>query len=148
MDAHASGKPPNKQWGMTLVEIVVVLVLAGILAAFVIPRFMSTGSYATRAAQDRLIAAARYAQQVAMNEGPGSTVQLVLTGNAYHIDVNGSPITLPTGGTSQTLPRVAATAITLSYSPLGGTTPATITITGSEDARRVCIEGTGYAHGC
>lgn len=141
------GKPGN-QCGMTMVEIVVVLVLAGILAAFVIPRFMSNGSYAERAAQDRLVAAARYAQQVAMNKGPGATVQFILAGNAYRIDVNGTPITLPTGGTSQMLPQVATTAVTLSYSPLGNTTPATITITGSEGTRHICVEATGYAHGC
>lgn len=139
---------PDQQRGMTMVEIVVVLVLAGILAAFVVPRFMNTGSYAERAAQDRLVAAARYAQQVAMNKGPGSTVRLVISGGTYRIDVNGTPITLPTGGTSQALPWVTTTAITLSYSPLGNTTPATITITGSEGTGHVCIESTGYAHGC
>ncbi len=133
---------------MTVVELVVVLVLTGILAAFVIPRFVGTGSFAERAAQDRLIAAARYAQQVAMNKGPGSTVQLVLNSPHFRIDVDGAALALPMGGTQGTLSGVTTNNVTVTYTPLGGTSAATITISGTEGSRRVCIEATGYAHGC
>jgi len=133
---------------MTLVELVVVLVLTGILAAFVIPRFLGSGGYAARAAQDRLVAAARYAQEVAMNKGPGSTVQLVLDGTGFRIDVDGNPIALPMGGTHGTFPRATTGAATLTYDALGGTGATTITVQDSEETRHVCIEATGYAHGC
>lgn len=144
----ASDKPMKNQRGMTVVELVVVLVLTGILAAVVIPRFMGSGGYAARAAQDRLIAAARYAQEVAMNKGPGANVQLKLDGAGFVIDVGGNPITLPMGGTRGTFSRATTTAATVSYNALGGTSPTTITVKDSEETRHVCIEATGYAHGC
>lgn len=133
---------------MTVVELVVVLVLTGILAAFVIPRFVGTGTYSTRAAQDRLIATARYAQQLAMNKGPGNTVQLVLSSPHFRIDVNGTPVVLPMGSIQGTLSGVTTNDLTVTYTPLGGTSPATITVMGTEGSRRICIEATGYAHAC
>jgi len=133
---------------MTVVELVVVLVLTGILAAFVIPRFLGTGSYSLRAAQDRLLGAAHYAQQEAMNKGPGHTVELVVSSPHFRIDVDGTPITLPSGGKQGALAGVTTNNVTVTYTPLGGTTAATITITGTGGTRRVCIEATGYAHAC
>jgi len=148
MCERAGGNPWHSQRGMTLVELVVVLVLMGILAAFVIPRFMGGSGYAARAAQDRLVAAARYAQEVAMSKGPGAKVQLQLDGSGFRILVGGSPIVLPMGGTRGTFSRATTTAATLSYDALGDTSPTTITVKDSEDTRHVCIESTGYAHGC
>lgn len=127
----------------------VTLVIVGILAAFVLPRFMGAGTYAERAAQDQLISAARYAQQVAMLKGPGANVRFVLNNATYQIDVAGVPITLPDGsGTRKTLTGVSTNSVNLAYTSLGNTTPTTLTVTGREATRQVCISATGYAHGC
>lgn len=61
--------------GFTLLEIVVVLLLLGVLAAIVVPRL--TGSTAAEAAfAERTAAALRYAQRLAVNSGCEIQVQV------------------------------------------------------------------------
>ncbi len=135
--------------GFTLIELVVTLVLVGILAAVVLPRFMGRGTYAARAAQDQLISAARYAQQVAMIKGPGAQVHFVLNQATYQIELAGVPLTLPgTDATHKTLTDVRTTNANLAYTSLGNTTATTITLTGRAMTRRVCISATGFAYAC
>ncbi len=137
------------QRGFTLVEIAVTLVLIGILAAFVLPRFIGRGGYEARTAQDQIISAARYAQQLAMLKGTGANVRFVLNNGSYHIEVAGAPVILPGGSaTSRTLSGVSTSSVTLSYTPLGDTTPSTLTVSDGESTRKVCVSATGYAHAC
>lgn len=144
-------KAPNKSTGFTLIELVLVLTLIGILAAFAIPRFTGPALFASRAAQDALVSAARYAQQLAMTRGKNHTVQLAVAADTYGVLLDGAPVNLPGGGTSTPLPKGAgATPVTVGYDALGNA-GAAVTITISADgeaARRVCIEPTGYAHTC
>jgi prepilin-type N-terminal cleavage/methylation domain-containing protein len=58
----------NAARGFTLVELVAVIVLIGILAVFIAPRFSGTGTFAERTVRDRMVAIARYAQQRAMTD--------------------------------------------------------------------------------
>jgi MSHA pilin protein MshC len=67
--------------GFTLVELVVVLSIAGVLAAFVGPRFFDQQAFSQRGYADELAAALRGTQKAAVITG--CPARLVLTGAAY-----------------------------------------------------------------
>ncbi len=143
---------PNTNHGFTLIELIMVIVILGILALAVNARFAGPEPFASMAAQDQLIATARYAQQQAMSRGPNVNVSLSITGNSYQVLVDGAAITLPGGGTVASLPSGAAVApnpAVIAYDSLGnaiaGAGALTIGVNG-EPNRIVTIEASGYAH--
>lgn len=54
--------------GFTMVELILVMVIAGILAAVAIPRFMGRSSFDTRGFTDQLAATVRFAQKLAISQ--------------------------------------------------------------------------------
>jgi len=79
------------QTGFTLVELVVVILLLGILAAFVAPKFFNLSEYRTRAAYDEVAGAVRYAQKLAV--ASGCEVQVDLSGNSYALQQHSTDCT-------------------------------------------------------
>ncbi len=138
--------------GFSFLELVLVLVILGILAATVLPRLQDTGPVEMRATQDRLVAAVRYAQQTAMRKGPDANVSFIMKDNVYRIEIDGTPMRLPTGSYSESLPGgVSVGDITVGYTSLGNTTAGglvTLTLSASGGTRQICIEVSGYAHQC
>jgi len=67
--------------GYTLVELVVVMAIAGLLAAFIAPRFWSQQSFSERGYADELAAALRFAQKAAVITG--CPARLTLTSSGY-----------------------------------------------------------------
>lgn len=52
--------------GFTLIELITVIVILGVLAAFAAPRIMDTGDYYARGFHDETLAYLRYAQKTAI----------------------------------------------------------------------------------
>lgn len=65
--------------GFTMVELILVMVIAGILAAVAIPRFMGRTSFDTRGFTDQLAATVRFAQKLAISQRTPVFVQFTAT---------------------------------------------------------------------
>ena len=120
------------QGGFTLIELVVVIVILGVLAAFAVPRFMGVETQARISAVNSLGGAVRsaaalaHSQQIASSLGPNA-----------NITVNGLPVTMSNGyPTRADLQRVlddtsgyAYDATTGVFTKTGATTPANCSVT-------------------
>jgi MSHA pilin protein MshC len=71
----------RRQTGFTLVELVTSIVIIGILAAAIGPKFIGNQTFSERGYADEVAAALRYAQAVAVASGCG--VQVTLNANDY-----------------------------------------------------------------
>ena len=150
--------------GFTLTELVVTIIIAGILAAVAIPRFVGVDSFTSRGFYDEATGVVRYAQKTAIARRqqvfvcvtPTSIAAAAATGCAI-------PLTHPTTGAA--LRSSAPDGISLSPAPLefrfngigrpldsAGVPSATITIAiastiAGDPARQVVVETeTGYVH--
>ncbi len=72
---------PRYTRGFSLVELVVVIAVAGLLAAIAAPRFFGTGAFAERAYFDEVTSAMRYARTLAI--GSGCAVRVTLSAASY-----------------------------------------------------------------
>lgn len=67
---------PLPERGFTLVELILVMTIAGILAAVAVPRLVGRTSFDTRGFADQLAAATRFAQKLAISQRRAVFVQL------------------------------------------------------------------------
>jgi MSHA pilin protein MshC len=69
--------------GYTLVELVTVIVILGILAAFAVPRFFDAQVFEERGFYEEVAAALRYGQKIAV--GSGCPVRVTITAGSYDL---------------------------------------------------------------
>ncbi len=72
--------------GFTLIELITVIVIIGVLAVVVGPRFASTGVYEERTFYDDVIQAIRYAQAKAT--GSGCWTQITFSSSGFNVSVD------------------------------------------------------------
>lgn len=67
--------------GFTLVELVTVIVIAGIVAAFAAPRFVDTAAFSERGYADEIASSLRYARRLAVSSS--CNVRFTVTAAGY-----------------------------------------------------------------
>ncbi|SHJ78968.1 MSHA pilin protein MshC [Malonomonas rubra DSM 5091] len=139
----------KQEAGFTLVELVVIIILLGILAAFALPRFVDIETFRARASYDEVAGALRYAQKLAV--ASGCNVQFVVSGNNFalqrpaadcsdtsYIDISGHPVS----GNSVDVGMTSSHSSFI-FDPMGRSSETvTLTIGGTETIR--VVAETGY----
>ncbi|WP_164503479.1 pilus assembly FimT family protein [Pleionea sediminis] len=138
-------KPPAKQAAFSLFELVIVIIIVGILAAVVAPRFGSDQSFESRAAGAELVNRLRFAQQLALSN-TSRTVSVAISATSLNIQQDGTSLSGYPFDFSNSY-DVEFSASNLVYNSLGETTSTTISITPSAGLS-VCVETSGFAWLC
>ncbi len=79
--------------GFTLIEMVLVMVVAAVLAVFVAPRLVGINDFSARGFQDETLALLRYAQKSAVAQRRPVCVSFIATGASLSIDADRNPAT-------------------------------------------------------
>jgi prepilin-type N-terminal cleavage/methylation domain-containing protein len=80
----------KKEKGMTIVELIIVLIAIGILSAIIIPRFGQFSGFKLDSATQKLASHLRYAQQQAITTQATHQVALDTGNNKYSVKINRS----------------------------------------------------------
>ena len=146
-----TGIPRVRQAGFTLAELIVVILIVGILAVFILPRFFQTQDYEVQGTFDRVLATVRYAQKAAI--GARCNVRVTFAGNSLSAAFETvAPCTGPVldpvkggaiGVTGSSGVTIAGT--TFVYDALGRPTPGPVTV--NVAGRTFTVEAeTGHVH--
>lgn len=142
------------QRGYTLVELIMVMVIVGIMATVVAPRFFDNNVFQSRGFADQVQASLRYAQKEAIAQHRLVCVALAATSVTLTIastsaDVTCTPpLPFPAGGNFINAPSgvTLSPAVTITFDALGRT-PVQPPITVSGATNNIVVEAeTGYVH--
>lgn len=108
--------PPRGMRGFTLVELIMVLIILGVLAAFAAPRLFDKQDFLSRGFHDETLAILRYAQKSAIAQRRAVCVTFNSTGVTLTMFVaNPAPASCAAATAAQ------APALALPFTPSGGT---------------------------
>lgn len=147
------------EYGFTMVELIAVMVIAGILAAVAIPRFFDKNAFQSRGFYDQVISTLRYAQKAAIAQNRFVCVaftasSVTLTINATATCVGATSLASPSGDATYTVTAPSSNVTLTGYTTpfyfdaLGRPNPnakQTINIAGVTNSITVEAE-TGYVH--
>jgi MSHA pilin protein MshC len=140
----------DNQRGFTLVELITVIIIVGILAVAVAPRFLDANIFKTRGIADQVQASLRYAQKIAIAQrklvsvnlttGTSSDCGLTLASGNVKCQIN-----LPSGVTITPAPPQ-----TFTFNGLGQPQPnaqSSVAVAGAGVTTTINIDAeTGYVH--
>ncbi len=151
-------KPQVK--GVTLVELVLVMLLIGILSVFVLPRLFDLGSFSAHGVFDGTEAALRYARKEAYTSGCPVTVALAggtltLTQQAKCTSGGTIPVLAPSGSGPYTVIPPSGTSLVFQpagpvvFDALGGVgSPVTVDVSGGGFAGTLTVHApSGFVSG-
>lgn len=157
-NASAFRFPPSiRPTGFTLVELIAILLLAGILASVAGPRFFNATTFSSRGYADEAAGFLRYAQKLAMARRSDITVQidadgLALCTTATNPCTDANPWPGPQGDTPYRADvpdgvSLATSASSFTFDPRGQpSSGVTLTLTG-DTVRTLTVEPeTGYVY--
>lgn len=110
-----------RQSGVTIIELILVIIILGVLGALAGPRFFDNQAFGERAYAEELASALRYAQKVAV--GSGCPVRVQISANSYSLAQQAAQA-------GHCNPADASFPVTVSLSsgqPAAGTAPAGVT---------------------
>ncbi|MBL0635479.1 type II secretion system protein [Aeromonas dhakensis] len=91
--------PVFKTRGFTLIELVIVILLLGILAAFAVPKWLGKGGVETQTLRDELLTRLRLVQTINMHEPADRCTQLVVEASRFaHITLAATGAGCPAPG--------------------------------------------------
>lgn len=157
----------SKASGVTLIELVVVILIITILAVTVAPRFIGVSSFDAYVYRDQMISSLRLIQQQAMQQtDTNSCHQILLTTEGYGQSNNCStPSLVPDWDDNNlgfAIPDDSSVTIrslstnTFTFNSLGtaeectglGSSICIIEFRNGSDRASICIEAQGYIHDC
>jgi len=144
-----------RQTGFNLIELTVTILILGILAVVVLPRFFDRRDFDTLKLYDQCLAAVRYAQKVAIAQHADVFVLVGPTSLAACFDgACATPVTDPSTGNALSIDAptgvtLSASSANFSFDALGRTSEpgaVTVTVAGSPSRSFTVEPETGYVH--
>lgn len=143
--------PRVAEAGFTLAELIVVILITGILAVVVLPRFFQTQDFEAQGTFDQVLATVRYAQKAAI--AARCNVRVSFAGNGLSATFESvapctGPVLDPVKGGAIVVTGSAGVAIsgtTFVFDPLGRPTPGPVSV--NVAGRSFTVEAeTGHVH--